>query len=315
MRIISIKQSGMRLIVVFLCLSGILNVFGVGGVDTSFSAAVYTSGSQIRDAAVQADGKIVFAGRFSVVNNVPRSNVARFNADGTLDAGFNPPELTDSVRAVAIQPDGKIIIGGGFTVVGSTREYLVRLNTDGSLDGSFADLSQRRWSGSTSINKIIIQPDNKILFSGSDLSIDSNYDTIRLNPDGTLDPGFAHFASTARNDMALLSDGKIIASGSFTLPRYNSNGSPDNTFPTVNLSDYESVAATEALPDGKVLVGGNFISINNIPQGRLSRILPDGSVDTTFNTGGTGANGGLADVSTTSDGKIYISGNFSQYNG
>jgi uncharacterized delta-60 repeat protein len=315
MKVVSIKQTGVRLLVVFLCFFGTLNVFGAGGVDPSFSAAVYTTTNGVRDAAVQADGKIVFVGDFTVVNNISRSRVARFNVDGTVDAAFNPPELGSTVRAVAIQPDGKIIIGGGFAVAGSTRKYLVRLNADGSLDTSFADLSGRNWSGAYSINKIIIQPDNKILFSGPDLNIDSNYNIIRLNPDGTLDSGFDHHSSSARNDIALLSDGKIIASGGYTLSRYNSDGTPDNTFPTLTLSGYESVFATEALPDGKVLLGGDFVSINNTPQIRISRIMPNGSLDATFNPGGSGANGTLTDVSTTSDGKIYISGYFSQYNG
>jgi uncharacterized delta-60 repeat protein len=315
MKTVSIKRWGMQLLVVFLCSFGTLNVFGAGGVDTSFSAAVYTSAGQIRDAAVQADGKIVFVGDFTVVNNMARSKVARINADGTLDAGFNPPELIDSVRSVAVQPDGKIIIGGGFTVVGSTRKYLVRLNADGSLDNSFADLSAQSWSGAHSINKIIIQPDNKILFSGRDLSLNSDYDIIRLNANGTIDQSFDHNSSTARNDIALLSDGKIIASGGYTLPRFNSDGSPDNTFPPLALSGYESVAAIEALSDGKFLLGGDFTSINSTPQNHISRILPDGAIDSTFNTGGSGANGRLYDVSKTSEGKIYITGYFSQYNG
>jgi uncharacterized delta-60 repeat protein len=321
MKVVSIKHSGTRLMVVFLCLLGIINVFGVGGVDTAFSAAVYTSSGEITDAAVQADGKIVFAGNFTVVNNAVRTRVARFNTDGTVDAAFNPPELSGNSlpTMVAIQPDGKIIVGGDFFVVNSTRKYIIRLNPDGSLDNSFADLSGEHWQGFQIMSKIIIRPDGKILFSGQSVTVSGRGGNMhQLNTDGSFDASFFFGEGSGIYDSTLMPDGKIIANAELSTSRYNSDGSRDTSFPTLIGSGGSSsvkIGESEVLPDGKLLIGGDFTSVNGVAARYIARILPDGSVDMTFNTGGAGANARLYDVSTTSDGKIYISGEFSQYNG
>src|SRR5215510_14756762 len=47
-------------------------------------------GNGVYATAVQPDGKIIIAGDFSSVLGVPRGNIARLNADGTLDMGFDP---------------------------------------------------------------------------------------------------------------------------------------------------------------------------------------------------------------------------------
>ena len=88
--------------------------------------------------AVQADGKIVIGGYFTLVNGVAHTNIARLEADGSLDStfnvtisGFNVP--SGSVETVAVKSDGKILLGGPFTIVnGVTRNYVARLNSDGS---------------------------------------------------------------------------------------------------------------------------------------------------------------------------------------
>jgi len=78
-------------------------------------------------------------GSFSSVNGVTRSRVARLNADGSLDTGFDPGSgASSTVNAVAVQADGKVLIGGSFSSVnGVTRSRVARLNTDGSLDTGF----------------------------------------------------------------------------------------------------------------------------------------------------------------------------------
>ena len=73
------------------------------------SNGVYTT-------AVQSDGKIIIGGEFITYNGTARNRIARLNADGSLDATFNPGTGTNNiVRTTAVQSDGKIIIGGEFT--------------------------------------------------------------------------------------------------------------------------------------------------------------------------------------------------------
>ncbi len=104
--------------------------------------------------ALQPDGRIVVGGRFSTVdpnrtgNPVVRNGIARLNADGTLDAGFDPnlgATQTPQVYAIVIQSDGKVVFGGDFnqlqpagTSSPVARNHLARVDAGGSLDSGFA---------------------------------------------------------------------------------------------------------------------------------------------------------------------------------
>jgi hypothetical protein len=79
-------------------------------------------------------------------NFTNRNNIARLNANGTLDASFNPgigPNST--VRCIALQPDGKLLLGGSFTHVnGAIRNGFARLNANEALEGMVNWLFVRR---------------------------------------------------------------------------------------------------------------------------------------------------------------------------
>jgi uncharacterized delta-60 repeat protein len=129
--------------------------------------------------AVQSDGKILIGGSFTTVGGVTRNRIARLNSDGSLDTGFNP-NVNSNVEALAVQSDGKILIGGWFTAVGSpatTRNYVARLNADGSLDTGFNP------NASSIIRTVREQSDGKIIIGG----------------------GFTTVGGTARNRLARLS--------------------------------------------------------------------------------------------------------------
>ncbi len=103
----------------------------------STPASTRTRTAYVYSVAVQADGKILLGGDFTTVGGTPRNHIARLNADGTLDTGFNPNANGD-VYSVAVQADGKILLGGNFTTVGGTaRNHIARLNADGTLDTGF----------------------------------------------------------------------------------------------------------------------------------------------------------------------------------
>ena len=87
--------------------------------------------------AVQPDGKTIIAGTFSSVLGQARTNIARLNADGTLDAGFNP-NADFAVYSVALQADGQILLGGTFTTVaGTPRNRIARVAANGTLSPPF----------------------------------------------------------------------------------------------------------------------------------------------------------------------------------
>src|SRR2546421_556581 len=75
-----------------------------GDVDLNFNPAI--TGSVI-SIAVQADDKILIGGGFTLVNGAPRTNIARLNANGSLDAAFQNglAGANNTVRAIVAQTD------------------------------------------------------------------------------------------------------------------------------------------------------------------------------------------------------------------
>src|SRR5207249_3156817 len=96
---------------------------------------------------------------------------------------FNPG-ANSSVYCFALQADGKILVGGGFTTLGGqNRNYIGRLNSDGTLDATF-NPGANGW-----VYSLAMQADGKILVGGNFRSLGGQSRNFigRLNPDGTLD--------------------------------------------------------------------------------------------------------------------------------
>src|SRR5690349_3560775 len=86
--------------------------------------------------SLQPDGKIVVGGEFTRLSGQSRNGIGRLNADGSLDAAFNPGG--GAVNALAIQSDGRIIVGGIFSSLGGqARRNIGRLNANGTIDEAF----------------------------------------------------------------------------------------------------------------------------------------------------------------------------------
>jgi len=105
---------------------GRLNVNG--SLDAGFNPVLSSNGI-VHCLALQPDGKLVIGGTFTSVNGTNRHNVARLNANGSLDSSFDPGLGPDGVvRTIALQPDGNILIGGDFlNINGVMRRYAARL--------------------------------------------------------------------------------------------------------------------------------------------------------------------------------------------
>jgi uncharacterized delta-60 repeat protein len=115
--------------------------------------------------AEQADGKTIIAGSFSSVLGQARNNIARLNADGTLDAGFNP-NVNGGVYSVAVQADGQILLGGYFSTVGGTpRNNIARVAANGTLDAGFNP------NANNIVYSVAVQADGQILLGGGFTSV------------------------------------------------------------------------------------------------------------------------------------------------
>ena len=301
-----------------------------GDVDLTFDAGAIVNAnsgiSQVNAVVVQPDGKILVGGFFTSVNGTARDLVARLNADGSIDSSFSTPVQSNSsfgsVVALALQPDGKILVGGHF-LIGTDVKNTVRLNSNGSLDGTFNTME----TGGSFVSVLVLQPDGKILVGGQIGNYDgvSGRGIVRLNSNGSLDNplGLNSNLQNTVNSIALQTDGKIIAGGNFfvigstplqkNVARLNANGTLDTSFAGNGGADND-VYAVAVQPNGKILIGGSFTNFNGTPQNQIVRLNVDGSFDTSFTASITGSSG----VWTTKlqpDGKILLGGFIGFVNG
>lgn len=274
---------------------------------------------------LQEDGKVLILGRFTSYNGINRYRIARLNSDGSLDSSFNPGTGPDAdIRSIVQQPDGKLLIGGYFSNYnGISRNCIARLNADGSLDNSF---NPGTGIDNGFIYTISLQPDGKIIIGGGF----NNYNGVfrkniaRLDSDGTLDNTFITGSGTNGSlyTTELQTDGKVLIGGTFNtyygttrnfIARLNSDGSLDNNFnPSTGANDH--VSTIKIQPNGKILMGGNFRTIDGNPLVRIARLNADGSFDNSFNTI-TGANDIVVSIALVANGQILIGGDFTSYKG
>ncbi len=282
-----------------------------GFLDTSFGApngyvvtTVNSRQSSGNAIAVQSNGKIVVAGGASDSHGNNALAVLRYNADGTLDSTFGSGGmvLTNLVRGinqgtagyqgVAIQSDGKIVVAG------------------------------MQLLSNTPIN----------------FQYDFEWVLARYNPNGTLDTtfgggrhpsGIAQYNLTSGDDEALALqiqpwDGKIVVVGikqgnQAAVGRFNTDGTADTTFGSGGFVSWSSAATLPEHSDNLVLqsdhnivVAGSANGDNGIPSQLLMlRYNADGSLDSTFGTGGvvtSGATAGAGGLALLSDGSIMVSG-------
>ncbi len=290
----------------------------------------------------QGDGKLIIGGwGFDTVNGTNRTRIARLNTDGSLDAGFQSWDARVivnspfSISSVAVQSNGMVLIAGGFTNVnGLTRNRVARLKTDGSLDTGF----QNGMSGVTAnagntpwVNSVAIQPDGKVLIGGGFNAVNgtSRNQIARLNPDGTLDTTFQNGTAGvvgAVYSVTFDQYGRVLIGGRFDtvngvtrngIARLNANGTLDATFQNgmngVGGSYEVNVVAMQS--DGKVLIGGEFPTVNGTNRNRIARLNDDGSLDLTFQNGMSGANAFVSSLAVQTDGKMLVGGGFTLMNG
>jgi uncharacterized delta-60 repeat protein len=311
------------LVLSLLCTLPVAADLTPGHVDTGFDPGLGAD-NEVLAVAVQADGKVLVGGDFTTFNTVTYNRIARLNADGTLDAGFDPGSGADSlVRAVAVQTDGKVLIGGSFTTFdGVVRARIARLNADGSLDTSFDPGS----GADGAVRSVVVQADGKVLIGGEFATVDDTERNgiARLNADGSVDTSFdpGSGASALVYDVAVQSDGKVLVGGGFTtfdglprncIARLNADGSLDTGFdPGTGANNWVDTVALQV--DGKVLIGGLFAKFDGTGRNRIARLNADGSLDTGFDPG-TGASAVVNAVAVQDDGKVLVGGAFSTLDG
>ncbi len=253
--------------------------------DGKVTTPIGSGADEIHALALQADGKIVVAG-YAWNGSNDDFALARYNTNGTLDTTFGAGgkvvtpigASNDQANALALQADGKMVVAGysasGFGgSPGLNWDFaLARYNTNGTLDTAFG-------TGGKVVTAI----------SGCNL---------------------ASCGDDVAHAVAIQSDGKIVAAGYYTdvatplvwhiaLVRYNTNGTLDTAFGsggkvTTAVRDEDIAHAVAIQPDGKIVVAGESASLGDYSDFALVRYNANGTLDTTFGTGGkvTTANAG-----------------------
>jgi uncharacterized delta-60 repeat protein len=269
---------------------------------------------------------------------------------GTLDPAFGTAGKVNTIfmtnsrgNAVAVQPDGNLVVGGsadnGFTVFFGLTRYLA----NGTLDNTFGNngMTTANIGGVISqVQSIALQPDGRIVATGyTDSGNGASIATARFNANGSADNSFGTngvvISTPAGSNqeaeaIALQADGKVVIAGfvstgmtssEFILERYNTNGSPDNSFgnngkvlTSFSAGSGHGAHALAIQADGRIVAAGHAI-INGQFKFALSRYLTTGVLDNSFGVNGKVISSVGADSSGTAyaltiqpDGRILVAG-------
>lgn len=305
--------------------AGMARLRADGSIDASFVAPTIEPGysNAVEVISPQPDGKFLIGGRFTKVNGVERPGLARLNADGSLDAGFAPPNWAGSgepwARAVALQPDGRILVSG-LRVVTDPYEHqptMSRLNADGSIDAGFHAPAL-----DNPAEPLQLLPDGKILVAGYFGRIDGTprQGVARLNADGTLDAAFAspfEEGGGAVHILQPLPDGRILIAGYLMidgetqrLARLNADGTFDRSFRPAAPDEAIQSLVVEA--DGAIALGGKFTRVGGETRRYLARLRPDGSLDPDYQPA---VAEWITAMTQLADGKLLVAGDFTGIDG
>lgn len=293
-----------------------------GSLDTDFIVGDGAN-SDVNSFAVQADGKIIIGGFFNNYNGVNMENIARLNANGSLDnsfnigSGFTQGVLNYVVRvsAISIRSDGKIYIGGDFIKYnGFNKSCLLRLNANGSFDGEFNPYN----ATDGTVNQIYRLPDRHYLIAGNFTAYNNVYKRghmFKLLPNGLLNQNFqANFNATVKA-FVVEPNGNITAIGSFSqvngstagnIARINAAGIYDSSFNAYSGGFSVTPNAITTL-NGKYLIGANGGTYKGRNIKALELINTDGSIDTLFGFHNN-LNGSVQAFYRYDNGKILVAG-------
>jgi len=243
------------------------------GTLNQYFSTLFTPGKGLYTLKIQSNGKVLCGGEFTDFSGNSSSNIVRLNNNGTEDITFTSNIGTgfdNDVNDIEIESDGNILIGGQFTQLdGNSVGGICRLDSDGNLLPSFG-------SGLDNIcRKILIQPDEKIILGGAFNYFDGTYtpNLVRITKSGIIDTTFNLGDILS---LFLQNDGRIIVGDSSrNFLRLNPSGTLDgswyNSYPNNNVNDIVGTI------DGKILIGGNFGSVDDVEQQYLARLFNDDS--------------------------------------
>ena len=253
-------------------------------------------GRHRRIALDESHNRFYVVGAFDSYKGKTLKCIARFYLDGSADEEFNTnaASIFDVYLAnraysgalfCVLQSDGKPIVAGYDSVMLpylKTPPYYImfgRVNQDGTIDQEYVDAIGQGLGQLTYYPRgCAIQPDDKIIFTGDFWEYNGQPagHIVRILPDGSMDMAFQSVV-----------------------------GGLDWSVYTILIQ-----------PDGKIVMAGDHSMLNGLPIPRVFRLNADGTRDEPFITNvGTAVNGTAYWGTLQPDGKIILTGSFTQFNG
>lgn len=238
--------------------------------------------------AVSNNG-IYVSGAFTSVGDVAKNSLVKLNFDGNIDTTFDVGQGSNgSGFSMTLLEDGKLLVGGNFFNMKDnvTATSLIRLNSDGTFDSSFSCPYYSHASSEVGLKNSNIYIASSILGNGGMTS--GNF-LIRLKPDGTLDESFSavKLNDESANNFTFSFIGEKIV--------YNSPDYIDNKYGLSvcnlqgNIEDSSNIKSSiygsfdkGGYFNGKLLIKGDFIKINNVESFGIALLDENGAPDESF---------------------------------
>lgn len=244
--------------------------------DLAFNASTST---------VAVSGNSIYVGGlFTEIDGIVKNSLVKLDANGEIDNTF---DVGDNIKqkqfSLTLQDDGKLLIGSNFyQMIGQPTYNMCRLNPDGTVDNTFTSI-YTNFHAST-----IALKDSDIYLGWYEPAEFKSY-VIKLNSDGSINQSFT---PVKLNDLGYqfftlgIVNNKIIYSNSgnvrnkYGLSISDLNGG-DIDSSELEASQYGTFEKGEYF-DGKLVVKGDFVKINDVESFGIGLLNENGSVDPSF---------------------------------
>lgn len=287
------------------------------GIPNNLSSRIFTT------LALQPDGKILAGGRvdFNFASGLTPNNLHRYNPDGTYDNSFTQGthDNDGTIKKILVLPNGNILVAGSFTSFnGVTTGRLVRLLPNGTVDATYAIGT----GANSTIESMLLLPDGKIIIVGAFTSFNgiAVNRMARLNTDGSVDALFTGSANNTVFSIAAMSGNELLVAGNFTIISsltrnrvavLSQNGGVVNSFGDALALANDIVYSALPLPDGTIVVAGQFTTFNNVARRSHVRLTANGNIVAGYTTEPNGTiSGTITRLTLQQDDKIILNGTF-----
>lgn len=274
--------SGVTDLFSFAPLVSVARLLADGSFDPSFSGGVVEIDFGVANPfaanglAIQSDGRIVIGTDYGV---------ARLEDDGDLDTTFGGDGIVNGPGGyVVIQPDDKIVVAnspdGDFEIA--------RYESNGTLDSGFGVggvVTTDFAGGQDAVRALALQGSAIVVAGVAETGTGQDFAVARYEADGDLDPTFSGDGKVTTDfggqdegyGLVLRNDGRMVvigvASGSFALARYESDGDLDPTFDgdgRVTRPMFARIPlGVTADGEDRALVGGGALGFDGWTIGRV----------------------------------------------